>query len=251
MKNTNSVLITGGADRIGHAIAEFFAVNNWNIVIHYLNSELKAQGAVQKINESGGKAVAIKADLSQEKETSLLIDKSTNLLGSPLTCLVNNASAFENDSVSTASSTTWNRHLEINLHAPFILSQKFSAMIPPKIEGNIINMLDQRVWNLSSGFTSYTISKSALWTLTQTMAIELAPKIRVNGIGPGPVFPSERQSENHFLAQANKTLLGRKVDVKDVVSAIKFLINTPAITGQMIAVDSGQHLSNTSIGIKE
>ncbi|MDA1132345.1 MAG: SDR family oxidoreductase, partial [Proteobacteria bacterium] len=137
---------------------------------------------------------------------------------------------------------SWDRHMEVNLHAPFVLTQQFARALAADAEGNVINLLDQRVWNLTGEFVTYTLSKSALWTLTRTLALALAPRVRVNGVGPGPVLPSARQSDAHFAAQAAATPLGRPVDVADVVAAVRFLIANRAVTGQMIAVDSGQHL---------
>lgn len=238
-----AVLVTGGANRIGRAIAESLAADGWRIAIHFRGSGGAADAAASSITGAGGTAVTLAADLSREEEAGSLVERAAAALDSPLNCLVNNASVFDHDTVETASRETWDRHMEINLRAAFVLTQCFARALPPDAEGNVINMLDQRVWNLTSEFVSYTLSKSALWTLTRTLALALAPQIRVNGVGPGPVLKSARQSEGHFAAQTAATPLGRAVEIADVVAAVRFLIATPSVTGQMIAVDSGQHLA--------
>ena len=160
----------------------------------------------------------------------------------PLGCLVNNASAFERDSAEDASRESWDLHLEANLRAPFLLSQGFARALPAERGGLIVNLLDQRVWNLTPHFISYTLSKSGLWTLTQTLALALAPRIRVNAIGPGPCLPSPRQSDAEFARQCALMPLGRGTTPEEIVSALRFLLAVPSITGQMIALDGGQHL---------
>jgi NAD(P)-dependent dehydrogenase (short-subunit alcohol dehydrogenase family) len=160
----------------------------------------------------------------------------------PLGCLVNNASSFENDAVATATRASWDEHIEVNLRAPLVLMQGFAAQLPEAASGAIINMLDQRVWSLTPYFVSYTVSKAGLWTLTQTMALALAPRIRVNGIGPGPTLPSPRQSEEQFARQCAAVPLRRGTSPEEIAAAVRFILAAPAMTGQMIALDGGQHL---------
>ncbi len=184
-------------------------------------------GAAQRI----GRAIAL----------ALAADGWAAALG-PLGCLVNNASSFENDTVATATRASWDEHIEVNLRAPLVLMQGFAAQLPEAASGAIINMLDQRVWSLTPYFVSYTVSKAALWTLTQSMALALAPRIRVNGIGPGPTLPSPRQSEEQFARQCAAVPLRRGTSPEEIAAAVRFILAAPAMTGQMIALDGGQHL---------
>ena len=149
---------------------------------------------------------------------------------------------FERDEIDSADRESWDRHMETNLRAPFVLSQAFARQLPPEERGCIINILDQRVWNLTPHFTSYTLSKAGLWTLTQTLAMALAPRIRVNGIGPGPTLKNDRQSEEHFAAQWENVPLKRPTAPEEICQAIRFILDAPALTGQMIALDGGEHL---------
>ncbi|HEY9081456.1 MAG TPA: SDR family oxidoreductase [Magnetovibrio sp.] len=236
-----NVLITGAAHRIGRAIAFDLAAHGFGVAVHYLNSHEKADQLVASIHEVGGRAVAIKADLGDEDEVRAIIPAATKVLG-PLTALVNNASLFENDTVENCTRESWDMHMNVNLRAPFVLSQMFAEQLPDGLEGAIINLLDQRVWNLTPFFMSYTVSKSALWTLTQTLALALAPKVRVNGVGPGPTIKNVRQSEDDFARQWSEVPLGRRVMPDEIADAVRFIINAPSMTGQMIALDGGQHL---------
>ena len=236
-----NVLITGAAHRIGRAIAFDLAAHGYGVAVHYLNSQDKAEELVAAIQETGGRAVAVKADLGREDDVRGLVGAASKVLG-PMTVLVNNASLFENDTMQTATRESWDMHMDVNLRAPFVLSQEFAAQVPEGLEGNIINILDQRVWNLTPFFMTYTLSKAGLWTLTQTMALALAPKVRVNGIGPGPTLKNVRQSEEDFARQWAETPLGRKVMPDEIADAVRFIIHAPSLTGQMLALDSGQHL---------
>ncbi len=236
-----AALVTGAARRIGRAIAEALARRGHAVAIHYRASAEDAAGAVAAIESAGGRAVAIAADLTDESETAALIARAQAALG-PVSVLVNNASVFEHDSVATASKESWDRHMETNLRAPFVLMQTMAAALPADRSGNIVNILDERVWNLTPHFVSYTLTKAGLWALTRTMALALAPRIRVNGIGPGPTLPSPRQSRAQFDRQAGMMPLGRGTAPAEVAEAVEFILRTPAMTGQMIALDGGQHL---------
>ena len=193
------------------------------------------------IEADGGRAVTLAADLSDEGQTVNLIGCAAQALG-PVTCLVNNASMFEHDSAATATRESWDRHFAVNLRAPFVLIQALAAGLPLGASGNIINLLDQRVWNLTAEFVSYALTKTGLWTLTQTMAMALAPRIRVNGIGPGPVLASRDQTPEQFAAQVAATPLEQATPVEKIAEAVSFILSSPTMTGQMIALDSGQHL---------
>lgn len=234
-------LITGASKRIGRAIALDLSAQGWAVAIHYHRSEDEAEELVTRIAAGGGRAVAIKADLSRESDVVTLVPEAVERLGA-LTLLVNNASVFERDEADSVSRASWDQHIETNLRAPFVLSQAFARQLPDNMTGLIINMIDQRVWNLTPHFMSYTLSKAGLWTLTQTLAMALAPQIRVNGIGPGPTLRNTRQTDAEFAAQAAATPLQRGSSPAEVCAAIRFLIDAPAMTGQMIALDGGEHL---------
>ncbi|MCR4376931.1 MAG: SDR family oxidoreductase [Rhodospirillales bacterium] len=236
-----NVLITGAAHRIGRAIAFDLAAHGYGVAVHYYNSVEQAGQLVNAIHDVGGRAVAVKADLADEDQVKTIIPAAQEVLG-PLTVLVNNASVFENDTAQSTTRESWDTHLNVNLRAPFVLSQMFADQVPSGLEGNIINILDQRVWNLTPFFMSYTLSKSALWTMTQTLALAFAPDVRVNGIGPGPTLKNERQSEEDFARQWSETPLNRRVMPDEIADAVRFIIHAPSMTGQMIALDSGQHL---------
>jgi NAD(P)-dependent dehydrogenase (short-subunit alcohol dehydrogenase family) len=236
-----AVLVTGAAQRIGRAISLALAADGWAVAVHYRASRASAEALVGEIADAGGHAVALPADLADEAAVAALVPRAAAALG-PLGCLVNNASTFENDTAATADRASWDTHLEVNLRAPFTLMQGFAAQLPETASGAIINMLDQRVWSLTPYFVSYTVSKSALWTLTQTMALALAPRIRVNGIGPGPTLPSPRQSAAQFEHQCASLPLRRGTNPEEIGAAVRFILAAPALTGQMIALDGGQHL---------
>jgi NAD(P)-dependent dehydrogenase (short-subunit alcohol dehydrogenase family) len=236
-----AALVTGAGKRIGRAIALGLAEAGWAVAVHYHGSRGEADAVVQTIAARGGKAVALGADLASEDEVAPLVERATARLG-PLGCLVNNASIFENDQALDVTRQSWDRHLEVNLRAPFVLSQGFARRLPDDKHGCIVNILDERVWSLTPYFFSYTLAKSALWTMTQTLALALAPRIRVNGIGPGPTLPSPRQTEAQFQRQASLMPLGRGTTPEEIAQAVMFILAAPALTGQMIALDGGQHL---------
>ncbi|MBL8658980.1 MAG: SDR family oxidoreductase [Rhodospirillales bacterium] len=236
-----AVLITGAAKRIGRFIALDLAARGWRVAVHYHQSAAEADAVVAEIAAGGGAAVAIRADLSREEETGGLVARAIDALG-PLAALVNNASVFETDGANTATRASWDMHMEVNLRAPFVLTQAFARALPAGSRGNVINILDQRVWNLTPFFTSYTVSKAGLWTLTQTLAMALAPAVRVNAVGPGPTLPSARQTEDSFRRQWTALPLSRRVRPEEIAAAIRFILDAHSVTGQMIAVDAGQHL---------
>jgi NAD(P)-dependent dehydrogenase (short-subunit alcohol dehydrogenase family) len=236
-----SVLITGAGKRIGRAIALDLASQGWGVAVHYFTSKDDADDVVTEITRQGGRAVAVQANLGVEAETAGLVPAAVEQLG-VLTALINNASVFERDEIDSADRQSWDRHMETNLRAPLVLSQAFAHQLPPDERGCIVNILDQRVWNLTPHFISYTLSKAGLWTLTQTLAMALAPRIRVNGIGPGPTLKNDRQSAEHFTTQWENVPLQRPTSPEEICQAIRFIIDAPAMTGQMIALDGGEHL---------
>ena len=240
MKNKN-ILITGAATRVGKAIAIHFAQKGWNIGLHYNKSSLKAKNLKKIIEKKNVKAVLIKADLKNTNEVEKIIPKVKKQLGT-IDCLVNNAALFEKDDILNFTNKKWDEHLNINLLAPVTLIKQFTIQASRKKVSNIINIIDQRVFKLTPIFMSYTLSKSALFTLTKTMAMRLAPNIKVNGIAPGPTIKSKRQSTLHFNKQAKSTLLKKAVGLKDICDTVDFLINNNSVTGQVVAVDSGQNL---------
>jgi NAD(P)-dependent dehydrogenase (short-subunit alcohol dehydrogenase family) len=236
-----TALVTGGGRRIGGALAIALAEDGFSVAVHYHQSRAAAETVVATIRSRGGTAMALAADLRDEDAVRGLVAATGRAFG-PIGCLVNNASVFENDSVETATRESWDEHLAVNLRAPFVLIQEMAARLPSEAAGVVINLLDERVWSLTPHFVSYTLSKAGLWTLTQTMALALAPRIRVNGIGPGPTLPSPRQSREQFLHQFAEMPLGRGTSPQEIAAAMRFIISAPAMTGQMIALDGGQHL---------
>jgi NAD(P)-dependent dehydrogenase (short-subunit alcohol dehydrogenase family) len=236
-----TVLVTGAGKRIGRAIALGLAGAGWAVAVHYGRGRAEAEAVARDIVAGGGRAEALAADLALEAEAKALVPRAAAALG-PLGALVNNAAVFENDLALSVTRESWDRHLAINLRAPFLLMQEFARQLPPAAEGAIVNMLDERVLSLTPYFISYTLSKAGLWTLTQTMALALAPRIRVNGIGPGPALPSPRQSEEQFRRQSAMMPLGRGTTPEEIAAAVRFLLEARAMTGQMIALDGGQHL---------
>ena len=234
-------LVTGAAKRIGKSIALRLAENGWHVAIHYRKSAAEAETVAAEVRLRGGKAITVEADLTSEPEVETIIPKVTEQLGT-LSLLVNNASVFEMDKADTVTRASWDRHMEANLRAPFVLSQAFARQYTLQGGGNIINLLDQRVWKLTPYFVSYTIAKMGLWTLTRTLALSYAPRIRVNGIGPGPTLPSPRQSAEQFSQQSAAMPLGHGATPQEIARAVLFILSSPSMTGQMIALDGGEHL---------
>ena len=235
------IIITGGATRIGAAIAEKLSGPNIEIVIHFNKSKSKAEILRKKLMKLGAKIYLVKADLSKEKDVYKII-KYSKLKMKYFDCLINNASIFENDNLLNFNSKSWGKHISINLKAPAILSKEFGKNIKGK-NNNIVNIIDQRVYKLTPYFFSYTISKTGLYTLTKTSAMSLAPNIRVNGIAPGPTIKNKRQSDKHFKKQYMATPLKKQTDVQEICNAIDFFIKNRSITGQVLAIDSGQSLN--------
>ena len=235
------IIITGGATRIGAAIAEKLSGFNKEIVIQYNKSKSNAEALKRKLSFRGTKIYLIKADLSKDKDVKKIIKFAKTKL-KYFDCLINNASLFEKDKIENFSSKSWEEHMSINLKAPATLSKEFSKNIKAN-NNNIINIIDQRVFKLTPFFFSYTLSKTGLYTLTKTSAMSLAPKIRVNGIAPGPTLKNKRQSEKHFRKQWRSVPLQKAVKLENICNSVKFLIENDNITGQIINVDSGQRIA--------
>jgi len=245
-------LVTGAGARLGQAMALYLGQRGYDVAVHYAGSEVGAQETVAQLAAMGRNGVALQADLLDETATQALLGRAANALGGPLTCLVNNASIFEYDNIESGTRQSWDRHMESNLRAPFVLTQKFAAQVPdpdtddqgePVAKGLVINMLDQRIHKLTPEFMSYTIAKMGLWAMTRTTAQALAPRVRVNGIGPGPTLQGHRQSKGHFDRQRAATVLKRGANPSDITAALGYFLDAPAVTGQMLAVDGGQHLA--------
>jgi NAD(P)-dependent dehydrogenase (short-subunit alcohol dehydrogenase family) len=237
-----AALVTGGARRIGRVLAATAADAGFDVAIHVRAVDDAAEAAAQDVRARGRKAAILTCDLRKEAATVALVGEAEAELG-PVTLLVNSASVFEEDAFSDFNRASWDLHLETNLRAPLVLAQVFARRLPADREGLIVNILDQRVLNPTPEFFSYSLSKSALWDATRMLAVALAPRIRVNGIGPGPTLPSIHQDQAAFDAEARSTLLGRSVPPGEIGAALRYLIGATSVTGQMIAVDSGQHLS--------
>lgn len=245
-------LVTGGAKRIGREIALYLARRGADVAVHYSSSRADAEETAAAIAALGRKAVLVQADLLDEEAVTSLVPRAAEGLGGPLSVLVNNASIFEYDTIHSATRQSWDRAIGSNLRAPFLLTQAFAAQAPraasdaqgePLAQALIVNMIDQRVWKPTPEFMSYSLAKMALWALTRTTAQALAPDIRVNAIGPGPTVQGVRQTDSHFARQRAATILHRGASPADVTAALGFFLDAPAVTGQMIAVDGGQHLA--------
>jgi NAD(P)-dependent dehydrogenase (short-subunit alcohol dehydrogenase family) len=234
-------LVTGAVRRIGRAIALDLAQAGFDVAVHCSGSVAEADEVAQAIRAAGRRAVVLQADLAREAEVAPLVERAEAALG-PVGVLVNNASTFERDEALTATRAGWDFHMEVNLRAPFVLIQELARRLPAAAEGVAVNLLDQRVWNLTPHFTTYTLSKAGLWTLTQTLALALAPRLRVVGVGPGPALPSARQTAEQFAAQCAGTPLQRGTDPAEICRAVRFALGARGFTGQMIALDGGQHL---------
>ncbi|QIE41255.1 SDR family oxidoreductase [Rhodobacteraceae bacterium SC52] len=245
-------LVTGAAHRLGRAMALALADAGLDVAVHYASSGEAAHTLVDEIRSKGRYAVALQADLLDETQTTPLVDRAADALGGPLTVLVNNASIFERDTIQTGTRESWDRHIESNLRAPVVLTQSFATQVPPtttdaagepKASGLVVNLIDQRVHKLTPDFMSYTIAKMGLWAFTRTAAQALGPTIRVNAIGPGPTLQGAKQTENQFADQRRATILERGANTDDITAALLYFLHAPAVTGQMLAIDGGQHLA--------
>jgi NAD(P)-dependent dehydrogenase (short-subunit alcohol dehydrogenase family) len=236
-----AALITGAARRIGRALALTAAEAGYDVAIHHRDALNDAESLAGEIAARGRRAAVVQADLVDEAQTSRLVSKAAEALGA-VTLLINNASVFQDDRIQNLTRGSWDAHMQTNLRAPVLLAQTFAADLPDDAEGQIINMLDQRVWKPNPQFFSYGLSRSALWSATQVLAQALAPRIRVNAIGPGPTLASIHQTDEEFAAEAENVLLHRRSAPEDIAAAARYLIDARQVTGQMIAVDGGQHL---------
>lgn len=244
-------LVTGAGQRLGRAMALYLADRGYDVAVHYAQSGDGARAVVDEIRAMGRVAHALHADLLDEQAAHALLPAAVDALGGPITCLINNASVFEYDTIQTATRTSWDRHMDSNLRAPFVLTQALAAQAPnadidaqnePIARALVINMVDQRVRKLTPEFMTYTLAKMGLWALTQTTAQALAPHVRVNAIGPGPTLIGARQSDDHFARQRGATVLQRGSNPADITAALGYFIDAPAVTGQLLCVDGGQHL---------
>lgn len=246
-----AALVTGGANRLGRAMVLDLAGRGLDVAIHYAASAGAAEETAQAARALGVRAVTLQADLLEEAAMAELVPRAVAALGRPLDVLINNASIFEYDVLDTATRDSWDRHINSNLRAPFVLTQHFARQAPqaerdaagePLARACVINMVDQRVRKLTPEFMTYTIAKMGLWAFTQTAARGLAPHVRVNAIGPGPTLRGHRQSAAHFEGQRRNTVLERGSDPQDIVRAMAYFLASPAVTGQLLCVDGGQHL---------
>lgn len=248
---TKRALVTGAGARLGQAIAIYLGQRGFDVAVHYASSEEGARETASAIEAAGQRAVPVRADLLSEDETQTLLPRAAEALGGPIAVLVNNASIFEYDTVASATRTSWDRHFESNLRAPFVLTQALAAQVPdpilddrgePVAQGLVINMLDQKIRKLTPEHVTYTIAKMGLWAFTRTGAQALAPRVRLNAIGPGPTLQGARQPEHHFAGQRQATILSRGSNLDDINAAVGYLIDAPAVTGQCLCIDGGQHL---------
>jgi NAD(P)-dependent dehydrogenase (short-subunit alcohol dehydrogenase family) len=246
-------LVTGGAIRIGRAITERLAADGYAVAIHVRKINGDAHALASHINDAGARAVLVEGDLADHSVVETLLTQASAKLG-VVTLLVNNASKFDADEATSLDQSLWDEQFAINLRAPVFLMRDFARQLPPSQVGAVVNVIDQRVWKLTPQFASYTLSKAALWTATRTFAQALAPKIRVNAVGPGPTLSNSRQSDDDFARQSGAVPLGRGASPAQVAETVAYLAHAESITGQMIAVDGGQHLAWQTpdvIGISE
>lgn len=235
-------LVTGGAKRIGAEIVRGLSRAGFTVAIHYNSSRAEAETLAGDIEAKGGRAQAFAADLATPEACEALIDKVSAALG-PVRLLVNNASIFQDDSVIEPDWDKWEKHFAVHVRAPTALAGRMANALPASTDGLVVNVIDQRVWRLNPRFFSYTLSKSALWTATQTMAQALAPQIRVNALGPGPTMKNDRQEDADFRQQTESVILGHGPALEEFSRTILYLWEAKSVTGQMIAIDGGQHLA--------
>jgi NAD(P)-dependent dehydrogenase (short-subunit alcohol dehydrogenase family) len=242
MTRRQTALVTGGARRIGAAIVRDLASHGWAVAIHCNTSVAEAEALAAEIRATGRQAAVVRGDLADAKAAAGVVPEAVGAIG-PLSLLVNNASVFLKDRFGELDQNVWQKQFDINLRAPVFLAEAFAAQLPEGAEGNIVNIIDQRVLKLTPVMPSYTLTKAALWTATQTMAQALAPKIRVNGIGPGPTFPNPYAKDPSMTKEVGGIPLQRPVDPADFGRAIRFIVDTPSMTGQLLLLDSGQHIT--------
>ena len=235
------IIITGSATRIGASIAKSLAGYDVQITLHYNKSVKEVKKLKRELEDYGSKVFIIKADLSIVSQTKRIIPFAYKMMKG-LDCLINNASIFEKDDLINFNEKSFNKHMNVNLQAPAILTQNFKRFLKSK-KGNIVNIIDQRIFKLTPFFFSYTLSKTGLQTLTKISAMKLAPNIRVNGVAPGPTIKNKRQSDKHFKKQWKSLILKEKVDPKNICETVKYFINNNSITGQIMSVDGGQSLA--------
>ena len=249
---TGRALVTGAGSRLGRDMAIHLGQRGFDVAVHYAGNADGAEETAAAIRATGAQAVVLQADLVELDAAEALLPRAAAALDGPITCLVNNASIFEYDNIRTATRDSWTRHINSNLHAPFLLTQAMAAQgLEPETDANgeplapglVVNMIDQRVRKLTPEFMTYTLAKTGLWTLTQTSARALAPAIRVNAIGPGPTLKGARQSESHFAAQRSATVLERGANPSEITRTLGYFLDSPGVTGQLICVDGGQHLA--------
>ncbi len=239
-----TALITGAARRLGRAIALGMAADGWDIVVHYRASQDEARKTAGDIEKLGQRSAIIDCDLADESATKVLLDRASALLG-PINCIVNNASLFEFDDALSFNSTSLNAHMQANLAAPLILAQALHAQTPAGLQTVVINLLDQKLFNLNPDFLSYTLSKAGLQTATTLLAQTLAPKVRVVGVAPGLTLVSGDQTEAGFSKAHQQTPLGKSSTPDDIAAAVCYLARAQAVTGTVLVVDGGQHLIPT------
>lgn len=237
----NVALVTGAGGRVGATIARRLAGAGYKVVVHYRSSADGAKAVKAEIERAGGQAALVKGDLARRKDRAALIDKAAAAFG-PLTLLVNNASTFEPDAVLDLDEALWDQHFAIHVEAPVFLARDFARQLPEGTQGNIVNIIDERVLHTAPSFFSYTLSKSALWSATRTLAQSLAPNIRVNAIGPGPTLRPPGESEAKFAATRARLPLQRGADPEEIAQGLLFILSAPSMTGQMLALDGGQHI---------
>jgi NAD(P)-dependent dehydrogenase (short-subunit alcohol dehydrogenase family) len=238
-----AVLITGGGARIGKHIALGLAEDGWTVAVHYNSSRAQAEELAHEINKAGGRAAAVQADLTAETALKTLVARASAAVNAPLTALINNASTFLPDNAQNFTAASYDLHMDVNLRAPLALTQQLAAQLPAGKNGCVINMIDQRVLRPNPLFFTYSTAKAALYWATQTLAQSYAPRLRVNGIGPGPTLVSMHQTPDEFTAEAKATLLEHGSPPHEVLGGVRYLLSAKSVTGQMIAVDGGQHLN--------
>ncbi len=239
--NTSGVLVTGGAQRIGAAISDHLAALGWRVAIHHNKSEAPALALRDRIRQRGDRAEIIACDLSETGQTEELLQRASDLIG-PVGVLINNASVFHWDDAANLSAASWKTNIDVNLFAPVILCQEFVKQLPPHLGGVVVNLIDSRVLRPTPRHMSYTLSKSGLWTFTRTLAEELAPRVRVNAIGPGPTLPHSGQTYEQFKERCGSLPLRQPATLEEISRTTEFLISVQSLTGQMIALDGGDHL---------